>query len=111
MRFLLSFSTSRFSGSFPFSISPARLCNNVRQGFFEPWQFDSLLSKLPDYLHPPITFAYWIGWRLDSEVLCLTWEQVDLDAGTVHLLAETTKNGEGRVIWLPDELRALFAHQ
>src|SRR6478735_5794526 len=73
---------------------------NVRQGFFEPWQFDALLSKLPDSLRPPMTFAYWTGWRLYSEVLSLTWEQVDLDAGTVRLLPGTTKNGEGRVLFL-----------
>jgi len=50
--------------------------HNVRQGFFESWQFDELLSQLPPYLRAPITFAYWTGWRLKSEILSLSWSQV-----------------------------------
>ena len=37
--------------------------NNVRRGFFEPWQFDALLPKLPNYLRPVATFSYYSGWR------------------------------------------------
>ena len=36
---------------------------------------------------------------------------MDLEAGTVRLLAGTTKNGEGQVIWLTDELKAMFVAQ
>ncbi len=68
--------------------------NSPRQGFFESWQFDALLPKLPDFLRPPITFAYWTGWRMYSEVLSLTWDRVDLEAGTVRLYKGTTKNKE-----------------
>ena len=82
-----------------------------RQVFFEVHEYHALLAKLPDELRPPIQFAYVTGWRLKSEVLPLTWNQVDLEAGTVRLLAGTTKNGEGRIIWLPDELRALLTQQ
>ena len=84
---------------------------NVRQGFFEAWQFDALLPKLPEYLRPPMTFAYWTGWRVYSEVLSLTWSQVDVDAGTIRLLPGSTKNGEGRVIFLAPELQALVEQQ
>jgi integrase len=63
----------------------------------------ALLARLPEELRPPIQFAYVTGWRLKSEVLPLTWEQVDLEAGTVRLLAGTTKNGDGRIIWLTEE--------
>src|SRR5712691_11887912 len=41
--------------------------HNVRQGFFEPWEFDSVVVQLPDWLRPPITFAYFTGWRMHSE--------------------------------------------
>jgi integrase len=80
----------------------------ARQGFFEQDEYEQLLAKLPDYVRPPITFAYWTGWRVYSEILPLTWSQVDLKEGTVRLLAGTTKNGEGRVVALPAELRALL---
>jgi integrase len=80
----------------------------ARQGFFEQDEYERLLAKLPDYLRPLITFAFWTGWRIYSEILPLSWDQVDLVEGTVRLRAGTTKNGEGRVVALPGELRALL---
>jgi integrase len=82
-----------------------------RQVFFEQHEYLALLAKLPEEARGPVQFAYVTGWRIKSEVLPLTWEQVDLEQGTVRLLAGTTKNGEGRIIWLPDELRALLTQQ
>ncbi|MGH7538739.1 MAG: tyrosine-type recombinase/integrase, partial [Gemmatimonadales bacterium] len=41
-------------------------------------------------------FAYLTGWRVPSEVLPLTWAQVDFGAGMVRLEVGTTKNREGR---------------
>jgi integrase len=84
---------------------------NVRQGFFEPAEFDALLAKLPEDIRPLATFAYYTGWRWRSEVASLTWGQVDLDAGTVTLLPGTTKNGEGRTIMLFSPLRELLEAQ
>ena len=84
---------------------------NVRQGFFEGAEFNALLAALPAYLRHPLTFAFWTGWRVQSEILTLKWEQVDLDEGTVRLYAGTTKNNEPRLIFLPDELRAVLGGQ
>ena len=70
--------------------------NNARQGFFEEADFTALLAELPDYLRPVMLFAYHTGWRVQSEVLPLTWQQVDLQAGIVRLEPGTTKNDEGR---------------
>jgi integrase len=85
--------------------------NNVRQGFFEPWEFAAVLAKLPECLRSPFTFAYHTGWRLLSEVLPLTWQQVDREEGTVRLEPGTTKNKEGRLIYLTQELYALIQGQ
>jgi integrase len=85
--------------------------DNARQGFFEQWKYEAVLAKLPDYLRPAATFAYHTGWRLRSEVLKLTWQQVDLDAGTVRLEVRTTKNKDERLIYLTDELRVLLLAQ
>jgi integrase len=79
-----------------------------RQGFFEKEEYEHLLAKLPDYLRAPITFAYWTGWRTHSEILTLTWAQVDLAEGTVRLLPSQSKNGEGRIIALSLDLKALM---
>jgi integrase len=85
--------------------------NNVRQGFFEREDFDRVLAKLPDYLRPALTFGYATGWRILSEVLPLTWDRVDLLEGAVRLDPGTTKNKEGRLVYLPPELRAVLETQ
>jgi integrase len=70
-----------------------------------------VLAKLPDYLRPPITFAYYTGWRVQSEILPLTWDRVDLEAGTVLLYRGTTKNKKGRLIKLPQVIQAILEQQ
>lgn len=84
--------------------------DNARQGFFEQWEFEGVLAKLPECLRSPFTFAYHTGWR-KNEVFRLTWAQVDLQTGTVRLEVGTTKNKAGRLIYLTRELRALLEMQ
>jgi integrase len=84
---------------------------NIRQGFFEPEQFTSVRHHLPVHLQPIVAFAYMTGWRTPSEILPLTWRQVDLTAGEVRLDAGTTKNGEGRVFPFTTALRRVLDDQ
>lgn len=85
--------------------------NNTRTGFFEPEQFTSVLGHLPASIQPVIEFAYITGWRIDSEVLTLQWHQVDFAGREVRLQSGTTKNGEGRVFPLTDDLIGLLNAQ
>jgi integrase len=87
--------------------------NNIRKGFFEREQFEAVRRHLPEYARPIVTFAYYTGWRIASEVLPLEWRQVDFDAGAVRLDPGTTKNEEGRVFvfGLIDELRRVLEEQ
>lgn len=78
--------------------------SNPRQGFFEPAVFEAVRAALPDHLYGVATFAYYVGWRL-GEIVALRWGQVDLTRGEVRLEPGTTKNGEGRTIFLEGELR------
>ena len=48
---------------------------------------------------------------MQSEVLPLEWRNVDLKAGAVTLDPGTTKNGEGRTIYLTAALRTLLEAQ
>ncbi len=75
---------------------PSIRVNNTRTGFFEEDQFRAVLQHLPEDIKPIVTFAYYTGWRIRSEVLPMEWRQVDLSAGTVRLEPGTTKNDEGR---------------
>jgi integrase len=92
---------------------PMLRTDNVRRGFFERDQFESVRRRLPEEIRPVVTFAYLTGWRINSEVLTLQWHQVDLRAGIVRLDPGTTKNREGRSFpfgMLP-ELRDLLEDQ
>jgi len=55
--------------------------------------------------------AYAFGWRMQSEVLTLERRQCDLEAGTLRLEPGTTKNDEGRVVYLPPDLQAQLGAQ
>ena len=70
--------------------------NNIRRGFFEREQFDAVRAHLPADLRGVVTVAYVTGWRVRSEILPLTWAQVDRPAGEVRLEPGTTKNKDGR---------------
>jgi integrase len=84
--------------------------DNVRKGFFEPAQFESVRKRLPVELRPLVTIGYWTGWRVQSELLPLQWRQVDEDRKTLRLEPGTTKNTEGRTFpyaKLPDVVAAM----
>lgn len=84
--------------------------NNVRKGFLEYGEFLALRDALPDYLKGFVTFAYKTGWR-KQEIINLTWAQVDLQQGIVRLDPGTTKNDDGRTVYLDDELVEVFKAQ
>jgi integrase len=71
---------------------------NVRTGFLEPDQYAALLKALPAFLRPVVTFAYVTGWRIKSEVLSLTWGQVDRAQQVIRLDASQSKNKKPRQI-------------
>lgn len=82
--------------------------NNVRKGFFEHGDFLSLQKHLPEFLKPFTLFAYKTGWRF-SEITNLKWQQVDLAQRSVRLESGETKNDEGRMVYLDDELQGILS--
>jgi integrase len=84
--------------------------NGPRQGFFEYSDFLSLRNALPEYLRGYVTFAYRSGWR-KKEIINLTWDRVNLAQRIVRLEPGTTKNNEGRTMYLDDELLEVFTRQ
>jgi integrase len=85
--------------------------NNIRQGFFEREMFDRVRKLLPPQYQLAVTVDETYGWRTQSEVLKLEWRQVDLQQGTLRLDPGTTKNDDGRVVYLTSELKTMFAAQ
>jgi integrase len=84
--------------------------DNVRQGFFEREQYNSIRKHLPEWVQSVTDFAYVTGWR-KSEILGLQWRQVDFEAGNVRLEPGTTKNREARQFPFTSELRAILEGQ
>jgi integrase len=82
-----------------------------RSGFFEREEFEAVCQHLPSDLVLVARIAYTYGWRVNSEVLPLARGLVDLQAGTLRLAPGSTKNREGRIVWLTPELRSLLADQ
>src|SRR4029077_1021783 len=61
----------------------------------KPDSLEAVSRHLPEAVRPVALFAFITGWRV-SEILGLTWRQVDFGASTVRLELGTTKNGERR---------------
>jgi len=85
--------------------------SSPRAGFFEPDAFQAVVKHLPDYLKPPMELAYHSGWRCRSEILPLAWRNLDFDTGTIRLDVGSTKNKDGRVIYMTAALRGLLEEQ
>jgi integrase len=85
--------------------------NPPRNGFFEPEQYEAVRRLLHTDQQLAVSIAHAFGWRMQSEVLTLQRRQVDLEAGTLRLEPGTTKNDDGRVVYLTPELKALITAQ
>lgn len=84
---------------------------NARAGFVDEAQFRSLSRALRADLRVVVAIGYAFGWRIRSEVLTLERRQVDMDHGTLRLDAGSTKNREGRVVYLTPSLREALRAQ
>jgi integrase len=83
----------------------------ARGGFFERAPFEAVRRHHAPDLQLALTLAQTYGWRMQSEVLTLSRGAIDLEAGTIRHAPGTTKNDEGRVVYLTPELKSLLAAQ
>ena len=82
-----------------------------RQGFFEKEQYMAVRRHLRPDLQLAIDIEYTYGWRNKSEVLSLERRHIDLREGTLRLEPGTTKNDDGRLVYLTAELKAQIIAQ
>ena len=86
--------------------------DNVRQGFFEREQFDSILRKhLPEWRSTCGRLRLYNRMATRVKSSALQWRQVDFEAGNVRLEPGTTKNREARQFPFTSELRAILEGQ
>lgn len=83
----------------------------ARQGFFESEQYQAVRGHLAPDLQVITDLAYTYGWRMQSEILVLERRQLDLTERTLRVDPGTTKNDEGRVVYLTPALAEALAVQ
>jgi integrase len=82
-----------------------------RQGFLEDHQYAALRRQLPPDLQAVVAVAHLFGWRARSEILTLQRRQLDLGRGILRLDPGATKNDDGRVVYLTEELQHVLREQ
>jgi integrase len=81
--------------------------NNVRMRILSQDEFRKLLTACADHLRPVVLTAYCTGMRR-SEILNLTWNEVDLKTGFIRLAARRTKTNTARSVPLHPHVRAML---
>ena len=82
--------------------------NNVRKGFLEDEQFRALVADAELWFRALVECGRCYGWRV-SELLGMKVEQVDLVQKVIRLEPGTTKNSDGREVFMTDTVRALLS--
>jgi integrase len=85
--------------------------DNVREGFFEPDDFETFLEHLSDDFKPLFRVAYITGWRVRSELLTREWKHVDFVNGKLRLDPGEDKNKSGRAFPFIPELQKILKRQ
>jgi integrase len=82
--------------------------NNVRKGFLEDEQFHAMMVDAELWFRGLVECGRTYGWRV-SELLGLKVEQIDLTQKVIRLEPGTTKNNDGREVFMTDTVRALLS--
>lgn len=80
---------------------------NARDRVLTVDEYQSLYDAAPVHLKPIVATGYFTGMRL-GEILGLTWDQVDLPHGIIHLRAEETKDREARDVPICEDLKKIL---
>lgn len=94
---------------------PARISllpeDNARSGFLTDEQVNQLIRALPDDLQAMFRTAAITGWRIRSELMPMKRHQLDFEARTLRLEPGKTKNREGRIFPMTDQLFEVLSQQ
>ncbi len=80
-----------------------KLEESVREGFYERFQFEDIVTHMPEDLQDFARWAYFTGWR-KGEIASLGWSELNMETRQLRLRGEVSKNGEPRTIALMGDL-------
>jgi integrase len=78
---------------------------NVRTGFASELEIQRIAGHLPEHIADIALFGFYSAWRR-NEILTLTW--ADVQADSIHLRAENSKERETRTLALEGELVSII---
>jgi integrase len=81
--------------------------NNVRERVLTLQEFRVLIDACDIHIRPVVTMAYYMGMR-KSEIIRLTWPEVDLKKGFIRLSAKRTKTDRPRNIPIHPEIKTIL---
>jgi integrase len=81
--------------------------NNVRKGFLDDTQYRTLVDSTELWFRALVECGRTYGWRV-SELLNLKVSQVDLEQRVIRLEPGTTKNTDGREVFMTDAVHAML---
>jgi len=82
--------------------------NNVRKGFLEDAQFHVLVQDAELWFRALVECGRTYGWRV-SELVNMRVEQADIAQQVIRLEPGTTKNSDGREVFMTEAVRALLS--
>ena len=91
-------------GSNPASRVPMPNPNNERDRVLSEEEWGKLYQAAKPHLKSVLLLAYQLGQRM-SEIVCLTWDRVDLKQGFIMLWAIDTKTKKSRQVPLTPDVR------
>ena len=83
--------------------------NNVRMRVLGQEEFEGLVAACPEDLKPLVTLAFFTAMR-KSEIVFLTWGEVDLAKGFIRLTADRTKTKVARSIPLHPRVKSVLSN-
>lgn len=81
--------------------------DNVRKGFLDDAQYRTLVDGAELWFRALVECGRTYGWRV-SELLNLRVNQIDLEQRVIRLEPGTTKNADGREVFMTDTVHALL---
>lgn len=81
-----------------------------RVRYLVPEEIKAMMQEMPDHLKPVVAFSLLTGLRA-SNILNLSWDQVNLSCGVIYFDGDEMKNGQVHTVALSEAAKQLLGQQ